>query len=321
MQAREFLESKDALGSPDELRNRARRDGYLFFRGLLKEDALLTVRRHILDLCRKAGWLEKGSDAMEGRAAPGVAYVEPQPEFMKVYDEVMKLESFHSLAHDPAILDVCGKVFGEEVLVHARNIARIIFPQNAKFTTPAHQDYIYIQGTPETYTAWIPLGDCPKELGGLSVMVGSHRAGIFKVKAAYGAGGSTIADELPYIWAEGDFKLGDFILFHSMTVHKGLPNLTASSIRLSVDYRYQGRSQPLVESSMQPHYGKLSWDEIYKGWKSTKFQYYWKDLNLDYVPFDRSPHEKVARERGVSYLEAIERERASNADKKQGNER
>jgi len=321
MQTTEFLESNGALDNPEELKNRARRDGYLFFRGLLKEDALLTVRRHILELCQKAGWLEKGSDAMGGRAVPGVAYVEPQPEFMVVYDEVMKLESFHSLAHEPVILDICRKVFSEEVLIHARNIARIIFPQNTEFTTPSHQDYIYIQGTPDTYTAWIPLSDCPKELGGLSVMVGSHRAGIFKVRAALGAGGAGIDTEnLPYSWTEGDYRLGDFILFHSMTVHKGLPNLTTSSMRLSVDYRYQGRSQPLVESSMQPHYGKLSWEEIYKGWKSTKFQYFWKDFKLNYVPFDRSPHDKVARERGVSYLEAIERERVAKAGGKMGEE-
>jgi ectoine hydroxylase-related dioxygenase (phytanoyl-CoA dioxygenase family) len=317
MQSTEFLVSNDALNSPEELKNRAKRDGYLFFRGLINKDAILAVRRHILELCRKEGWLEKGPDLTEGRAAPGVSYVEPEPAYMRVYDGVMKLESFHTLAHDPAILDVCRKVFGEEPLVHARNIARIIFPQNTKFTTPAHQDYIYIQGTPETYTAWFPLGDCPKELGNLSVMVGSHRAGLFKVKAALGAGGAGIDTEsLPYAWAEGDYRLGDFILFHSMTIHRALPNLTPSSIRLSVDYRYQGISQPLVESSMQPHFGRVSWDEIYKGWKSTKLQYYWKDLKLNYVPFDRGVHEEVARERGVNYLEAIERERSSNVDKK-----
>ena len=49
---------------------------------------------------------------------------------MKVYGQVMKLESFHALAHDPAMLAMYRDLIGEAVLVHPRNIARIIFPQN-----------------------------------------------------------------------------------------------------------------------------------------------------------------------------------------------
>ena len=299
MQTAELLVSNDILNSPEELSNRAERDGYLFLHGILNEDILLNLRRQILELCREAGWVQEGPDLMAGQGTPGITTVEGQPKYMEVYDKVQKLESFHSLAHEPAILDVLQKVFGEEVLVHARNIARMIFPQNKLHTTPPHQDYIHIQGTAETYTAWMPLGDCPKELGSLSVLVGSHQAGMYKYKPEnYGAGKSSIdVEKLSYTWAEGDYGLGDFLLFHSMMVHKALPNLTPSSMRLSVDYRYQGRSQPLVEASMQPHFGRLSWDEIYQGWKSTQFQYYWKDHDLNYVPFDSSHYEALNRQR------------------------
>ena len=100
------------------------------------------------------------------------------------------MESFHAFAHHPAILDMCDKLFGEKTLVHPRNIGRIMFPENTKYTTPAHQDYIHIRGTEETYTAWIPLGPCPTALGGLSVLSGSHRDGIYPVKPAFGAGGT-----------------------------------------------------------------------------------------------------------------------------------
>ena len=295
----EFLESNDVLDNPEELRDRAKRDGYLFFRGLLKEESLLNLRRQILELCQEAGWVQEGSDLMQGQGTPGITYVEGQPEHMEVYAKVQKLESFHSLAHEPELLDVLQKLFGEEVLVHARNIARMMFPQNNIHATPPHQDHIHIQGTAETYTAWIPLSDCPKELGSLSVLAGSHHAGMYKYKPeAYGAGKSSIdVEELPHSWAEGDLKLGDFLFFHSMMVHKALPNLTSSSMRLSVDYRYQGRSQPLVEASMQPHFGKLPWDEIYKGWKSTQYQYYWENLGLNYVPFDTSHYDDLNRQR------------------------
>ncbi len=297
MEFLDFLVSNDAFDNPDELRRRANRDGYLFFRGLLENSAFLNVRRQILELCKDAGWLADGSALMDGIAAPGVKWVEPQPEFMKVYYEIMKLEDFHALAHTPVLLDVYQKLFGEEALVHARNIARIIFPTNTKFTTPAHQDWIHIQGTTETYTAWIPLSDCPRELGGLAILVGSHKEGLLTHQDAYGAGGAGIdTEKLPYKWAGSEFKLGDFVTFHSMVVHKGLHNISPDRLRLSVDFRYQGVSQPVVEGSLKPHYGTQTWEEIYQGWRTAEFQYYWKKYNLNLVPFDESffpPREKV----------------------------
>src|SRR5687768_3153952 len=84
-----FLESNDALGHSEELRARMDRDGYLFFRDLINPDAILQVRRDILALCRDAGWLAEGSDLMAGVAAPGVRHVEPEPDYMGVYDQVM----------------------------------------------------------------------------------------------------------------------------------------------------------------------------------------------------------------------------------------
>src|SRR5438270_10179957 len=107
-----YIESNDALGHPEELRARMERDGCLFFRGLVDTAALLQVRRGILELCRNAEWLAEGSEPMDGVAAPGLRHVEPEPDFMKVYDQVMKLESFHALAHDPAMLAMYRELIG-----------------------------------------------------------------------------------------------------------------------------------------------------------------------------------------------------------------
>jgi ectoine hydroxylase-related dioxygenase (phytanoyl-CoA dioxygenase family) len=289
-----YPEANDALGHPDELRARMERDGCLFFRRLVDPEALLAVRRDILQLCREAGWLAESSELMEGVAAPGVRHVEPEPDYMVVYDQVMRLESFHALAHDPALLAMYRDLMGEPVLVHPRNIARIIFPRNTKYTTPAHQDYIHIQGTPETFTAWIPLGDCPREFGSLSILAGSHRKGLLPTHAAYGAGGRGVeTDDLGLPWLEGDFRLGDSVIFHSHAVHRALDNTTSDRLRLSVDFRYQGVSQPVVEGSLLPHFARLTWDEIYTGWSSERYQYYWRDLPLNVAPFDRSLYARL----------------------------
>ncbi|MCS6861630.1 MAG: phytanoyl-CoA dioxygenase family protein, partial [Abditibacteriales bacterium] len=213
--------------------------------------------------------------------------VEPSPEYMAVYNEVMKLESFHALAHDAQLLAMFRRLIGEEVLVHPRNIARIIFPQNELYTTPAHQDWIHVQGTPETYTAWIPLSDCPQSLGSLAVLVGSHRFGIFPTHRAYGAGGRGIDTEgLGLTWAGSDFYLGDVLVFHSHTVHKALPNKDPQRLRLSVDFRYQGASQPITPGSLLPHFAQVTWEEVYARWRSTELQYYWQKFPLNVVPFD-----------------------------------
>jgi hypothetical protein len=64
-------------------------------------------------------------------------------------------------------------------------------------------------------------------------------------------------------------------------VHKGMDNVTADRLRVSVDFRYQGASAPVHPGSLQPHHGRLTWDDVYAGWKSQKYQYYWRSQALN----------------------------------------
>ena len=278
--------SNKLLEQPKNLRERARADGYLYFKKLIDEESIKNLRHDFLEICHRHGWAEGGSTLMDGIRIGG-PFMEGDEGYWPVLDEFQSLESFHAFAHHPAILDMCDKLFGEKTLVHPRNIGRIMFPENTKFTTPAHQDFIHIRGTEETYTAWIPLGECPEYLGGLTVLSGSHRHGIYPVKPAFGAGGVGIDTEPLEAnglhWVGGDFDIGDALFFHSHTVHKALPNQTSNRIRLSVDYRYQGSSQPVTQGSLLPHFNRMPWDEIYKEWTSQTYQYYWNDMNLNIV--------------------------------------
>ncbi|MDE0310970.1 MAG: phytanoyl-CoA dioxygenase family protein, partial [Caldilineaceae bacterium] len=92
-------------------------------------------------------------------------------------------------------------------------------------------------------------------------------------------------------WVSSPFENGDVLFFHSHTVHKGLPNLSGNRIRLSVDYRYQRASDPVMDLVLTPHQGRLSWEEIYKGWKSTEFQYHWEKYEL--TPVEKVPFQPV----------------------------
>ena len=290
-----LLDSMDVAGDADALRARMERDGYLFIRGRTDAEARQQVRRDIIGVLVKHEWLAPGSEPEQALAGDFVA-IEGDAAFAEMYDDLQKLESFHAFAHDPGIVEVVGRLVGEEVLVHPRHIARVIFPQATKFTTPPHQDFIHIQGTPEVYTAWIPLDDMNAELGGLAILAGSHRQGVYDVHAALGAGGLAIdTTEMGLPWVGGEMRAGDYLLFHSMVVHRGVNNVTRNRIRLSLDYRYQGASQPVVASSLEPHHGRLKWEQVYAGWQSERYQYYWKRFDLQLAEFTPKWHLAAGR--------------------------
>jgi ectoine hydroxylase-related dioxygenase (phytanoyl-CoA dioxygenase family) len=261
-------------------------EGYLFIRALLPTEAVATLYDQIAGICRKYGWMD------DDGYAQGEPRLEGKAEFWEVYDEVQCLEEFHALAHHPSIIKLIRALVQEEVLVHPRHIARIAYPRAEFFTTPPHQDHVLIQGTPETYTFWMPLLDCPRTLGGLAVLPGSHTIGLLDVHQAEGPGGVGVTtDGLGLTWRTNDLQRGDVLLFHSHTVHKALPNISGNRLRISVDYRYQGASQPVVEDGLLPHYGRLTWDQIYQNWTRQELQYYWEAMDVQAVPRDPSLRE------------------------------
>jgi ectoine hydroxylase-related dioxygenase (phytanoyl-CoA dioxygenase family) len=76
------------------------------------------------------------------------------------------------------------------------------------------------------WTAWIPLGDCPRRQGSLAVLPRSNRLELAAAAAPRGAR-----------WRRFDFAAGDVLFVHSLTLHRALVNRSAE-IRVSVDYRY-----------------------------------------------------------------------------------
>ena len=280
-----FEDSTELLNSAELLQKRAERDGYLFFKGLVPRRDVSQLRGAFVEILERHGWLNEGADA-ENLLSTQEARIEGMPEYWPVFDEFQRMEAFHALAHTPPILDMLRTLFGEEPLVHPRNIGRIMFPTSP--STPPHQDFVHIQGTPDVWTAWIPLGDCPTELGGLAVLAGSHRDGVYPVRPMLGAGGVGVNEQaIDGEWRGGGFETGDAVFFHSQAVHKSLPNQTGERMRLSVDYRYQAASKPVTEGSLLPHFNRFSWDWVYEGWESAELQYYWRKFDLTIAAFDR----------------------------------
>ena len=293
-----LVESTDLLGDPAALRARGEADGYLFFRGRLPEEPLLALRREILHIIEDHGLLAGGADPEAGPPDDAVADLGALADTPLVggctdpiYRDVQRLESFHRLAHHPDLLAIYEALFDGPVVPHPRNIARVLLPGPQARATPPHQDFIHVQGATQTWTAWFPLGDCPRDLGGLSVLRASHRKGVLAVGPAEGAGGLVTQlcrgeDD----WLEIDYAAGDVLTFPSTTVHKGLPNQRPDRIRLSCDFRYQSADEPIEEKSLLPHREVLTWEEVYAGWGegADDLKYYWRDREMALSPWDES---------------------------------
>jgi hypothetical protein len=290
-------DSSDLLKDPEALRKRADIDGFLFFRNLLPRDAVMQLRMQFLEICKRYNYVLPGTDLSEGRVNPPAVerlFESGDPirgigAGKEAYADAQRLEAFHSMPHAPQLTGVFEVLFDAEVFPHPRNIARIMLPREEQTPTPAHQDFIHIQGTEEVWTAWMPVGDCPRELGGLSILPGSHKDGTLPVKAAEGAGGLEVyLCGTDYVWYEHDYAAGDVLTFHSHTVHKALPNMRRDTIRFSCDFRYQPAHLEIEKKSLRPHYDILSWEEIYKDWKEDTFKFYWKSKDLKMGRWDEA---------------------------------
>jgi len=292
----ELEDSTPLLNNPIALREKANKDGLLFFRGLLKRESVMQLREQILTIVSNHGLLDPERPLMEGIANIAAIDRYSAEELawngvgvpMAIYKEIQQLEAFHALAHDRKLLSLYEILFEKPVFVHPRHIGRVMLPHSSVKVTPSHQDFLHIQGAANTWTCWTPLGDVPREIGGLALLKGSHQAGLLGVMSNPGAGGlETILCGLDYEWQTSDFRAGDLITFHSHTVHKSTPNGIPNRIRMSCDFRYQPIDDVIQPASLSPH-GPYTWDELYEGWSRKDLQYYWNEIDFSMTAFDDS---------------------------------
>ena len=291
--------SNEILTDAEALRKRLNADGYLFFRELIPSEEVLAVRRRVLEYCRDAGWLREGAELMEG-ISDHEPLKEGGKEWLPVYAKVQAMEEFHRLKMTPAVAEVIERVFDEPVVALPNTVGRLTFPNDNERLTPAHQDWLYIQGSVNTVSCWSPLGDVPREQGGLTVQVGSHKAGMLTPRPSIGIGGNVVETEPGLPWAVTDYRAGDVLMFVALTAHAALPNRTTDRMRISIDFRYVGQSHAIADASLPPHFywagEPFTWDTLTKGWKDRSLVRYWEKLPLRIVPHDSRWFAKIGPE-------------------------
>jgi ectoine hydroxylase-related dioxygenase (phytanoyl-CoA dioxygenase family) len=316
-----MYEANELLGDASALRNRLDKDGYLFFRDIVPVDRLQELRSQITGILAELGWIEDGAEQIKAKAICRPRR-EGQPKFFNAHDRIIKLEALHSMAHESHLMSVMRQALGDTVFPHPLSIVRLVFPDSPELATPPHQDFPNNQGTPNLTAAWIPLGDCGIEDGSLAVMEGSHKYGVLPLKFHLGAGNrrAVLSEELQACrWVGADFKAGDIVLFPSLTVHKAMENYNTKTMRLSVDFRFQLEGEALTEGCLKPHFDRVSWDDIYRDWKSDKLKYYWRNKDYVEVPWDPALHElpeghvDEAYEQTLAYNIALTRRQESRS--------
>lgn len=289
----ELTVSNDVQDNAAELQNRLDQDGYLFFRKLLNPERLIELRRQMLTVMQAGGWLVEGSDPLEGIANVSARCTEGDPGYTDVYHEVYKIELFHEMAHSPELMKVLETIRGTSMMPLPQKVARLWFPKFTAHTTPTHQDYVHFQGSFDNLTCWSPIGDCPRELGGLAVLEGSHKvAKVLDHQFSLGAGSlnvdaSNYSELTSERWLTTDYQAGDTLIFPALTIHKALPNVTEDRLRVSLDNRYQRIGDPTAEHMLTPHLSTMNpigWDEIYHDWTNEDLKYYWKRHSNPVIP-------------------------------------
>jgi ectoine hydroxylase-related dioxygenase (phytanoyl-CoA dioxygenase family) len=175
------IKARDSNGiALDSAHLRAEMDahGYVTIRGLLSPKDLDPLLADITGVLRHAGWFHSDSDSFARIANASAACFEDDSAFKAVYDQVFCLPSFHALPHHPVLQQVMKMLVGPHLLIHPKSVGRLIFPNFERAITPAHQDHTAVAGDERTFTAWLPLHDCPLEQGPLRVLDGSHKFGL-----------------------------------------------------------------------------------------------------------------------------------------------
>lgn len=243
-------ESTDVLDEPAELRRRLAGDGYVLLRSVLDRRQVLELRARYF-AAFDAALLAPGTTPEDGVFSGTV------PAGLPDYGtaghpahEFVRSAEFDAFTSDPTLHAVAAALVGGQVELLPRRILRHFHRLSGK-ASRAHVDYDYMdRGSDQVVTAWIPIGDCPIECGGLVYLEGSHRVPRQRFDALRHYtdrpdDGRPISNDLERTaealggrWLWTDYRAGDVALHSPHMVHASLDN-RSDVMRLSADIRFR----------------------------------------------------------------------------------
>jgi ectoine hydroxylase-related dioxygenase (phytanoyl-CoA dioxygenase family) len=256
------LEPSQPTHPVGELREQYQAQGYLWLQGLLPRAEVEAFRRYFFRAFEDTGLLAPHSDPVEGRWS---GQAEDRKMAAKRLMEVVRSAAYESFCLHPRLWQFLEGFLGGPAYLHKRKIIRYTKPGDQS-ATGAHYDLVYLRGGTDRFcTVWIPIGDCPIEMGGLVYLEGSHAKGQAleaqfteqnqqlppeeRLKAFNKNMGENgwISKDLPTLaakfgsrWLAADYQAGDIMLHSPYMIHAATTNQDAlGRLRLSTDIRYQ----------------------------------------------------------------------------------
>lgn len=253
----ELLRSDDILNNTSALRERYAQEGYLYIPGFFDRALIQAVRTELLRRLDACGGLDSAYP-MEDAVPSGKISKLTVPR----RDLISNNELLRSVIFSQQLMKFYERFLGGECRHYDHIWTRVVGPG---YGARPHCDLVYMgRGTTNVMTAWIPYGDVPLEMGGLTVLEKSHlqekrlrsylesdvdtycsNRGPYKHKSgSLSTNPVSLREKLGGRWLTTHFRMGDLMTFGMKTVHTSLDNGT-NSYRLSTDTRYQLASEPI----------------------------------------------------------------------------
>ena len=243
-------DSSEAAGDATELRRRFSHDGYVLLRSVLDRPRVLQLRADYFDRFDPV-LLAPGTDATDGVFSGRLpAGLPPYGTAGHPAHDFVRSPGFDEFTRGADLAAAAGALLDGPVELLPRRILRHFHRQSAT-ASRAHVDYDYMDlGSDRVVTAWVSLGDCPIECGGLVYLSGSHRADRARLDGLRGhtdrpADQRPISNDLALTaqvlggrWLWTDYRAGDVVLHSPHLVHASLDN-RSDVMRLSVDLRFR----------------------------------------------------------------------------------
>ncbi|THY30147.1 hypothetical protein D6D00_03087 [Aureobasidium pullulans] len=161
----------------EELRRKYNEDGYIFLKGHIPREDVLTARRSYFDFMSPSGVLKPGTTSEQGifdsaKSAAEFPGIGAGARALDAHKQDWYKETF---CKHPALSEFISRFsgWGDDTLAIKRTLLRNNIPGTHAIVV--HYDQIFLRhGEPTAITAWVPMGDIKVNGGGLIYLEKAH---------------------------------------------------------------------------------------------------------------------------------------------------